>query len=223
MTYSRMMDGLVLWLPMAEGAGTRVNDLSKYANNGVFGAGAAAPSWVTGREGLPSPSFDGGDYINCGSTASLNIVGAITISVQVNRNANPGDWVGLVDRGRGASANGGISLVLDVNRAKLFLADGVSPSPTLTALDTIPLNQDTRITATWDGTIDSGSMEICYDGILQRASEFSFGTLPAAPIQDLYIGRSSDHFDGILDDVRMYNRVLDPYEKRSYFEAARKI
>ena len=41
-------------------------DMSRYGNNGVFGAGAAAPTWTQLPSGLWVLYFDGGDYISLG-------------------------------------------------------------------------------------------------------------------------------------------------------------
>ncbi len=41
-------------------------DMSRFGNDGVFGAGAAAPTWVRLPSGLWVLYFDGGDYISLG-------------------------------------------------------------------------------------------------------------------------------------------------------------
>ena len=55
--------GLVGYWLMNEGGGNIVQDLSGNGRKGTFGAGAAAPSWVSGKFGS-AISFDGGDNIN---------------------------------------------------------------------------------------------------------------------------------------------------------------
>jgi len=62
----RIGDRLVL--DMHEGAGTIVRDLSGNGNDGVFGAGAATPTW--GKNRL---FFDGNDYVDCGRSGSLSL------------------------------------------------------------------------------------------------------------------------------------------------------
>ena len=54
----------VLALGFEEGVGTRVFDSSPKKNNGTLGAGAATPTWVTGKDGFGNAlSFDGGDHV----------------------------------------------------------------------------------------------------------------------------------------------------------------
>jgi len=71
-----MNSGVILDLPLFEGAGALVHDNSKYHNNGTI----IDASWVTAASGLPCLSFDGlDDYINFGNVASLKPTDALTI------------------------------------------------------------------------------------------------------------------------------------------------
>lgn len=80
-----LVKGLVgAWL-FNEGSGLKTFDLSGNGNHGTFGAGAAAPTWKPSRTGI-ALDFDGGDYIDCNNTASLNISDEITIEVGVKLN-----------------------------------------------------------------------------------------------------------------------------------------
>ena len=60
-----------------EGSGTKVYDKSHCGNNGTFAAGAAAPTWQ--RNSL---YFDGGDFIDLGSTHTLAVAKS-TFLVQI--------------------------------------------------------------------------------------------------------------------------------------------
>ena len=57
-----LSDFVAFW-PMWEGPGGQVFDLSGNNNIGIFGAGAASPSWVGGKFGA-TLNFDGGDYVD---------------------------------------------------------------------------------------------------------------------------------------------------------------
>jgi len=67
-----VLGGPVLALPMQEGSGIRVADISGFGNHGAFGAGAAAPTWTRLASGRWCLSFDGNDdEVNLGQPASL--------------------------------------------------------------------------------------------------------------------------------------------------------
>ncbi len=62
-----------------------LEDESRYGNDGVFGAGAAAPTWTRLPSGLWVLSYDGGDYVSLGTTSTLNFTaGAFTILMWAN-------------------------------------------------------------------------------------------------------------------------------------------
>ncbi len=96
----------MLDLPGFEGSGAKIHDVSRYHNNGIFGAGAAAPTWVMSPSGLWVLNYDGvGQYVSCGASASLNITGAMTILVFTNPTdkANYGAIVSKIDATEGAN------------------------------------------------------------------------------------------------------------------------
>ncbi|MBA7716724.1 hypothetical protein ES703_125800 [subsurface metagenome] len=79
-----LLHGPVLALPCQEGAGVTLTDISGFGNNGTFGAGAAAPSWVWNGY-IWVLSYDGGtDVVNCGSGDSLDNLTALTYRAWVN-------------------------------------------------------------------------------------------------------------------------------------------
>ena len=77
--------GLVMALPMNEGHGDHLNDLSMYGNHGTLKNMAfpstVASGWNPGRAGV-GINFDGvDDYVDCGHNTSLDITTAATFSV----------------------------------------------------------------------------------------------------------------------------------------------
>lgn len=296
MTYSRFMDRLVLWLPMTEGAGLRLNDLSKYHNNGVFGPGSghinneaftsvfdtpvqldhtnltpgttvvtdngvtfdegpaddytmdneagtitvlstgamadatgyfidydysgSYPTWVTGRDGLPSVRFDSvDDYIAIAHSASLAVGTTVTY----------GCWFTL---SRAVETD---ELIFLMTKYGGFTGARI----TLKGLE----GANTRITWTvGDGTVDTVHVDTELAG---GVPYFVVGTAKANDAQIVYLDGTlmkeetcEDILDtggvfiisheiytmpGTIDGAFAYNRIVDPYEVRSAFEAARKI
>ena len=69
-----------------------------------------------------------------------------------------------------------------------------------------------------------GEQKTYYDGVLQEASSHS-GAIGATD-RNLLIGYSENcpsqgHFRGMVDEVRIYNRVLSPEEVQWQFESGR--
>jgi len=79
-----------LVLDFHEGANPAVRDLSGNGNDGTFGAGAAAPTWERNRL-----NFASGQYVNCGSDASIDITGAISVEANIRTGdvTDPGGYI----------------------------------------------------------------------------------------------------------------------------------
>ncbi|NOX84865.1 MAG: LamG domain-containing protein [Chlorobi bacterium] len=166
--------------------------------------------------GLVAFQFDGIDnYVNCGHDASLNLTTTMTIEAWVN----PSGWGKLIDYGWGR--------IVDKSRFKLFLNDnpasgfnaqslvfiihsGGSSYSLNTPDNSVSLNSWQHIAATYDG---NGDVHVYIDGVEQPLS----GTPPSGSIDDnslddLFIGESfyqNRAFDGNIDEVRIWNIVLD--------------
>jgi len=61
--------GVVFDLPMFEGTGTLVRDISKTHANGVFGTGAATPAWTQLASGVWVLTFNGNDNVQVGNNS----------------------------------------------------------------------------------------------------------------------------------------------------------
>ena len=66
-TAGLVTSGLLAAYPMTEGSGTTLTDQSGNANNGTFGAGGNAPTWIANTGGL---TFSGGQFVTL--PAALN-------------------------------------------------------------------------------------------------------------------------------------------------------
>lgn len=219
-TKARFMDGLVCWLPMAEGAGTRVNDQSLYGNNGVFGAGAAAPSWVAGRDGLPGVTFDGlNDYVAVPHSTSINLASIVSIIswIYIASGETQGDIIGKnvgINRGYGLSLYPGPYLQGAIN--------GVDRSR-----DSLLLNELEWIMVGMSYTTAGGGLKLYTNGM--EVSNYTFQYTGTNAIttaaEPMWFGRTvyEAYFDGIIGDTYVYNRILEPYEFRAAYEAVRKI
>ncbi|TSA56340.1 LamG domain-containing protein [bacterium] len=215
--YDELRRGLVLHLPLSEGVGTKVFDTSQYRNNGTFGAGAAAPTWVGGREGRRALSFDAlDDCVSVLDSPSLRITGNFTHLSWIKQGGAHEDGYGGIWFDRNVNR----LLVLDGGYVLVQYTIGGEPVSFQTAINKAPIDTWTLVGLTYDGA----ELAIWIDGVKNTANPAE-GAVSGSTVTR-YIGWAHTityHFDGLIDGVRIYNRALDPYEIRALYEAVRKI
>ena len=193
-----------------EGAGTIANDSSGNNNTGTLYGG---PTWTDGQINK-ALSFDGtDDYVDCGNNESLNITNAITIEAWAKgeRDASLIQFYPsiILLHFRGA----GFYLTAEDNTSSGYLS--WNPSP--------PLNQYVFLTATWDGQI----MKLYQNGIQQNTTRIflggSTGKLKISSNKWIghYFNSGQPWFKGLIDEVRIYNRVLSAEEIERHYEMSK--
>jgi hypothetical protein len=199
-----------------EDSGIAVSDSSNKGNDGTLTNMDPATDWVSGKIDN-ALDFDGGDdHVVVPHDPSLSLMHELTVAAWIY--ANPG---GLVDY-------------------KLVLNKGTSGDNRNYWLGT----KDDKITF---GFYDGGTKEFEFDPDLQteiwyhiaatfnnaadsvrvylngaEVDSWSTGDEPLTNTEDLYIGRSQyagEYWDGMLDDLRIYNRVLEPSEIQALYDA----
>jgi hypothetical protein len=217
-----LLNGLVLWLPMDEGSGTIAYDYSGYGNNGTLYSGyticsnpptSGCPTWVDGKIGK-ALSFDGvNDYVRISESPSLKITRAITIEAWVYPTKVADLWQQIVGK-RDANNIGGYLLQLTASNRFIFYI--YSGGWRWIYATTLPANN------TWFhvlGTFDGSSLKIYVNGNLEGTIPFS-GTINDVT-SDVSIGNSyagsSEYFNGIVDEVRIYNRALSEEEIKELY------
>ena len=212
--YEGTDDGLVGYWPLDEETGTVAEDVSGTGNDGDH-----VDSPVIGADGLlgtTSYEFDGeGGHVEVPHDASLEMsdTDAVTVSTWVNKESIQGDedWVALAQKSD-ASYN-------------LQLENGNEPAFTIHDGDWQTTNSDVELdTDRWYhvvGTYDGEEARIYVDGELEGTESVS-GTISDASDFDVGIGENLDqtdrHFDGRIDEVRLYDRALDTDEVESLGE-----
>ncbi|PHS07636.1 MAG: hypothetical protein COA78_13340 [Blastopirellula sp.] len=189
-----------------ETTGTTAIDSSVFGNSGTLNGGFTfdTNSYENARVGA-GLIFDGtDDHIRIPNSSELQITDSLTISAWIkggswgsSDNANA-----ILRKGEGNPNNYQIAII--DGQAALSLDDtdfyGYRGD---TVLDT-----DTwyHVTGTWDGT----SAIVYVNGVMDHASAHAHSAPIGTDTRDLYLGGRSgtDLFDGIIDDVRLYNRAL---------------
>ena len=204
--------GLIGYWKFDEGTGTVTKDFSGKGNNGnIYGA-----EWVSGKIGQ-ALSFDGaGDYVDCGNDASLNTGDVFTFSLWVypreetrvnprivNKHDEHKNNYQIWSKGDSASSFG----------AK-FVRNGTA------------CENQADIVFEWDKwyhlvvVFENSAIRFYVNGSLVPNKE---GMSAGAQINaNLFLGQSGDYsyFNGLLDEVRIYNRALNPTEIRELYQRA---
>ncbi|MHC4204762.1 MAG: LamG-like jellyroll fold domain-containing protein [Planctomycetota bacterium] len=197
---------LVGWWKLDEGSGVMALDGSGYGNHGAL---IRDPQWVTGHDG-DALQFDGsGTYVDCGNAEVLNDE-VFSASFWCNIPSTQ-SWNHMVSRGsHGASGvpgsvNWGVMMYSNEQRI-LF--------ETFNDTSWVGISADTTV-AEWHhivATYDGDKMQLYHDGEL--IAETTGAGILLDQSRSFLIGARSDNgtaggfFNGSIDDVRIYNKVL---------------
>lgn len=217
-------DGLVGYWPFDEGSGSVSYDASAYGNNGTINIGAGGSqttvtqAWSnggTGKAGL-AINFDGtDDYTNL---PSVNPTSAITVSAWIKSALSSG-YSGVYQIVSKYSAYIlGTGSAGGKNMCFIIYTTTWQYNPCYTVND--PQNWHHFV-----GTYDSstGDRKIYVDGVLQGTAT-STGSIAndTGPIHIAHregVAVGTDHFNGSVDDVRIYNRALSADEVKRLYES----
>ncbi|MGI9258462.1 MAG: LamG domain-containing protein, partial [Gammaproteobacteria bacterium] len=207
--------GPVAHWKLDDGTGLTAVD-SEGGHNGTLTTGG--PTWVAGQIG-DALDFDGiDDAIIVPHDDTLSLTQAMTFSAWVRSDAfgESGPYDLVVSKGTVATSYAYYFGALGDEIIFGFSADGAYREFTTPSLN---LATDTwhHIAATFDNSSDQ--VRLYHDGVEVLAATTTYE--PSATTHDLYIGSSEDgaDWDGILDDVRIENRVMAADEISDLFNA----
>jgi hypothetical protein len=215
-------DGLVLSFHFNEGSGTVAYDSSGNGNNGNLVNG---PTWVDGKFGK-ALSFDGvNDYVEAND--SIGTFSYLTIAAWFKLNSLPGSYATIYFNGDGSGGND-IHLAITSDGAIFSRADA-------------PAECDISIRKSSSGLVSPGNWYhvVVFDTVNDVKKVYLNGTLvqnvtytcsiPTANYKD-EIGRAYDnsflnnwYFNGVIDEVRIYNRALSDVEIQALYQAKARL
>jgi len=205
----------VLRLDFDEGSGNTVYDKSPYRNNGtIYGA-----SWVDGKYGK-ALSFDGeDDYVEVPNSESLDITDAITVEVWVKPTVEPRDYnMMFIQKGDDTSND----------RTFYIYNRGVSDELHFGGYDSLGNLHLVRFSmpsdyknGVWSYLVlvkDSNGLRAYYNGMLKGFDD-TFTENMRSNTDPVMIGVAGTllYFNGIIDEVRIYNRALSEEEIKAHF------
>jgi len=224
--------GLVLHIPFKERSGSYANDTSGYGNNGTlynFDSTSAGygdthdsgwttygrPLWTNqGKYGYGMRFNGWDDYVEVPTSSSLQNFTAMTLLMWVNTPSFTEATRAIIDMGYYTSPYGILCYTsTGVNRYNWALkntAGTLSSTPVYFTPDTWE-----QIGFVWDGS----TWWTVQNGVLSNSKGFS-GTLACSPY-DVFLGITNTlvyPFNGIIDEVRIYNQALTADEIRAEYE-----
>jgi hypothetical protein len=193
--------GLVGHWKLNQTSGATATDSSGVASNGAV---TGTANWSTDCGAMKAFDFDGStNYITIPDSIYLRPTSALTIAAWVKGDAwGSGSSCNAILR-KGDTSPSNYQLDISDGRVELLL-DGTEPNGHRgnTVLTT---GQWHHVAAVWDGA----TVRIFVDGVLDNTPPARSGTI-ATDTRNPFIGghSSGDRFDGMIRDVRLYNRAL---------------
>ena len=202
---------LEVWFRMDEGSGTTTKDCSGHGRDGTFVSGGAA-NWSPGKHGNALHVVLA-DSTGCVSVAGFPELTTFTVAAWINVTSLPTqNSAFVIDKTLNVNAEGWRVGPSSTNNW-VFGVGNDSGATNVTSGASVALGSWTHVAATYDPSVPN--MAIYLNGTIDLAKQ--------APIfipsqGTLHIGCRADnsqvaaHYDGLVDEVRIYSRILAPTE-----------
>lgn len=217
---------LVLCLLFNEGGGGKAYDLSGYGNHGTLtnmaNPSTATSGWAAGGGCI----YDGeNDYLGMGNVLDFERTSSFSIGLWFKgAGSNTGDFLVSKQTTTAYEYRGYIIYVDDFDRI-CFMLRNESKTGNYIRVSTVATYTDTnrhRAVATYNGNSDASGVKIYVDGIKQTTT--IIGNALSATISNSasfnIAGRNNavgSNFNGLIDDVRIFNRALSADEARELY------
>lgn len=190
----------VLALPMWEGAGDCLTDLSGHGNHGDIDGAV----WEGSDRGI-GLDFDGtSDDIDCGNAASLNITDAITINFWVKCNTTSYSYDRLFCKGtwKGYQI---FTATDDRLYFRIFTGGTTHDTPISNSLG---LGVWKFITVTYDKDAGANNQKLYIDGIIDKQTTTTGAMDPGTDNVSIGSALAGNWFEGSMNNAIMYNCAL---------------
>ncbi|AKG91304.1 WD40-like repeat protein [Geoglobus ahangari] len=212
--YSIYDDSLVLYLNFNNNSAigensTHVVDVSGYRNNGTINGAV----YVEGRYGK-ALKFDGiNDYVDLGNKPEFQITNNITIAAWVKHNTgSPGSWEDIIMKGNTAY---GLQFYQTEGYFTFHLTAAGGGWKNLPSTVKPQAGVWYHVVGTYDGK----TQRIYINGVLNNEVNDTFTiNTNSYPLTIGYkVALDNSYLNGVVDDVRIYNRALTPEEVKMLY------
>lgn len=209
----------VAWWKMDESSGNLVDSKGSNTGTNVKTTVITSP-WYRGR------NFNGSSYIRCNSQVIPLTAKSIRFKVKTTNNVTSAQDVALLfnSDGYGLGSNG--IRITHYAGNKISISQTVDSSPIfgLVSEKTINDGQWHDVLFTWDGTLNPNGVKLYIDNMMiPAATSSAISTSVKNASFPLCIGgRASSPYDrnfiGQLDEIEIYNDVIDPIPKYYFIQ-----
>jgi hypothetical protein len=194
--------GLVGWWKFDETEGGDAKDSSGNNHNGTLIGNA---KWTQGKMG-GAVELDGkSGFVRIADKSAFNIAGQVTIASWVNIRSVPAEYPAIVTKG-----DGSWRLSLSQNQRKFHTSVNDWQKLTVDGSTEVAANEWHHVAVVYNNE----EMRIYVDGRLDAAKPWKDGI--AVNDFDVLIGENAEQkgrsFDGLIDDVRIYNYALKDFD-----------
>ena len=195
------MYGLVGHWKLNETSGTTAGDSSGIGNNGTLNNG---PTWTSGARSNALQCDGTNDYVNVPHHASLSLVEDMSFSAWVQTNNLTVAWRTIASKGN--------NYYFDTygDEVSFGFHDGTSWVDFTSTNVNLKANTWYHFAATFDNSTNQVTLYVNGVAVLSGSTT----SVPVANTSTFSLGSWSgtEYFSGAIDDVRVYNRVIDATE-----------
>ena len=161
--------------------------------------------------------FNGKDaYVDCGKNAGLNSAEALSVQVWFSADSGNASEQCLLDK------TGGYSVFFNAGQNRVRIGVRGSNGKFVDLGSSLKTGRGWhQVVLTYDRKIPDNNLKLYVNGQLQAEKRLPEG-ICAATDTTLFIGRSAagNFYQGLLDEVKIYNRVLSAGEIKEFYSAA---
>lgn len=202
--------GCVLYLPGLPGGASKTYDRSPYGNVGTI----TGATWTRLPRGLWCLDFDGvDDYIAIPQTASMSGWTAGTIGIWLNMRATPSGYlVAYADVRQTATMRVHLAFYGGSTAPRIAFINEAGATVSALSPDQLSLNTWYHVVGTFDATTDE--TKIYVNGVLKETDTTAFVNVITTAHDYINVGgrQGTGTFNGLLGEVRLYNRALTSLE-----------
>ena len=214
---------LVVHFPFDESGGQAVIDMSSSGGDGSL-VNMAAEDWVPGPRGN-ALDFDGeDDHVRLPRGDHISDLGAMTMCAWINPRSFPNEYPTIADKSLD-TYEGGWNFYLENHSTFGPVFGFLTNERKWATAGGIVLNRWQHVCASWDGSPGFSGIRLYHNGFetAEVEAESNGDVRDSDAERDLLIGRVNDGshpFDGLIDDYRLYDRVLTPTETESVYRCS---